>query len=111
MTDYLLQFQEAGRAPAPQQVLQRSASALESFNERVGAALRGLFGRKGAVDEMVDEERDAVVQRLVQWVRVSRGRVGRGSETGRPFDMEKKRVRTPEAIWEPAVARRHSDSP
>ena len=57
MTDYLLQLQEAGRAPAPQQVLQRSASALESFNERVGAALRGLFGRKGAVDEMVDEER------------------------------------------------------
>ena len=81
MTDYLLQFQEAGRAPAPQQVLQRSASALESFNERVGAALRGLFGRKGAVDEMVDEERDAVVQRLVQWVRPARRR-GKGERAG-----------------------------
>ena len=69
---------------APRQALQRSASALESFNDRAGAALQSLFRRKGAVDEIVNEERNAAMQRLVQWVRLTR----RGGPRGRPIRAE-----------------------
>ena len=85
---------------APRQALQRSASALESFNDRAGAALQRLFRRKGAVDEIVDEERNAAMQRLVQWVRLTR----RGGPRGRPVRTdtapETAQIRTLQAVCE-----------